>query len=107
MVGVCAAQIQEISGERIRAHVKFLASDELEGRGVGTRGDRLTTEYLAAFASFLTADSHVFRVCGVKPRGHSSAGVSAVPGSTSSSEPASGEAGRHAEAIFVGHGITA
>ena len=32
------AQISDISGERIRAHVKFLASDLLEGRGVGTRG---------------------------------------------------------------------
>jgi len=32
----------------IRAHVKFLSSDLLEGRGPGTRGDALTTNYIAA-----------------------------------------------------------
>lgn len=43
-------QVQE--APRIRAHVKFLASDLMEGRGVGTRGGRLATEYLAtAFAT--------------------------------------------------------
>lgn len=34
--------------EAVRAHVKFLSSDLLEGRGPGTRGDALTTSYLAA-----------------------------------------------------------
>jgi Zn-dependent M28 family amino/carboxypeptidase len=34
--------------EAIRAHVKFLSSDLLEGRGPGTRGDALTTAYLAS-----------------------------------------------------------
>lgn len=43
-----SAQTEAISGERIRAHVKFLASDLLEGRGVGTHGGELATEYLAA-----------------------------------------------------------
>ncbi|MGH9630565.1 MAG: M28 family peptidase [Bryobacteraceae bacterium] len=43
-----ALPAQEISGPRIKAHVKFLAGDLLEGRGVGTRGGRLTEEYLAA-----------------------------------------------------------
>ncbi len=38
---------QRISAEKIRAHVKFLSSDLLEGRRVGTRGGQLTTEYLA------------------------------------------------------------
>ena len=33
----------DVSGERIRAHVKFLASDLLEGRGVGVRGGELAT----------------------------------------------------------------
>lgn len=43
-------QVQD--APRIRAHVKFLASDLMEGRGVGTRGGRLATEYLAtAFAT--------------------------------------------------------
>ncbi len=34
--------------EAVRAHVKFLSSDLLEGRGPGTRGDALTTSYLAS-----------------------------------------------------------
>jgi Zn-dependent M28 family amino/carboxypeptidase len=41
------AETTDISGERIRAHVKFLASDLLEGRGVGVRGGDLATEYIA------------------------------------------------------------
>src|SRR5579872_3888587 len=49
---VCQAQI---SGERIRAHVKFLSSDLLEGRGVGVRGGDLTTEYLATQLALLGA----------------------------------------------------
>ena len=34
--------------EAVRAHVKFLASDLLEGRGPGTRGDALATNYIAS-----------------------------------------------------------
>lgn len=37
----------EITAERLRAHIKFLASDLLEGRGPATRGDRLAQEYVA------------------------------------------------------------
>ncbi len=42
------AQTLHISGENIRAHVKYLSSDELEGRGVGTSrreaGNRVSSE---------------------------------------------------------------
>jgi hypothetical protein len=49
---VSAANLGDVSGDRMRAHVKYLASDQLEGRGVGTRGEKLATEYIAAqFAS--------------------------------------------------------
>src|SRR3954471_4133457 len=41
------AQDTTISAERIRVHTKFLASDLMEGRGVGTRGGQLATEYIA------------------------------------------------------------
>jgi hypothetical protein len=34
--------------EAVRAHLKFLASDLLEGRGPGTRGDALATSYIAS-----------------------------------------------------------
>src|SRR5260370_36027706 len=52
-------QSTDIFGERIRPHVKFLASDLLEGRGVGTRGERLATEYIAT----------QFALIGAKPAG--------------------------------------
>src|SRR5439155_10989331 len=38
---------RHIRPELIRAHVRFLASDLLEGRGPATRGDRLAEEYVA------------------------------------------------------------
>ena len=41
------AQEGPISPNRIREHVRFLASDLLEGRGLGQRGGDLATEYLA------------------------------------------------------------
>ena len=39
--------LEEFRADAIRAHVKFLSSDLLEGRGPGTRGDALTTSYIA------------------------------------------------------------
>jgi len=42
------ASIPEINSENIRAHVKFLASDLLEGRGTGQRGGDIAAEYIAA-----------------------------------------------------------
>ena len=48
LVTALACAQTDISGERMRAHVKFLASDLLEGRGVGTRGGELATEYIAS-----------------------------------------------------------
>ena len=38
----------QLRGDAIRAHVKFLSSDLLEGRGPGTRGDALATSYIAS-----------------------------------------------------------
>lgn len=40
--------MRAIDPERLRAHVKFLASDLLEGRGTGQRGGELAAAYLAA-----------------------------------------------------------
>ncbi|MFT3842608.1 MAG: M20/M25/M40 family metallo-hydrolase [Myxococcaceae bacterium] len=37
-----------ITADTIRAHVRFLASDALEGRGPATRGDQLAQQYIAA-----------------------------------------------------------
>src|SRR5438105_12521412 len=63
------AQINDISSERMRAHVKFLASDLLEGRGVGTRGGDLATEYLAT----------QFQLLGAKPAGDNATFFQRVP----------------------------
>jgi Zn-dependent M28 family amino/carboxypeptidase len=50
---VLCAQNPDISGDRIRAHVKFLSSDLLEGRGPGARGGDLAAAYIATeFALF-------------------------------------------------------
>ena len=55
--------------ERIRAHVKSLASDMLEGRGTGQRGGDIAAEYIAAqFASY-----------GLKPAGNAGTYFQEVP----------------------------
>lgn len=48
-----------IDPERIRAHVRFLADDLLEGRGTGTRGGDIAARYIAA----------QFALDGLKPAG--------------------------------------
>src|SRR5207302_8339112 len=123
-VAAVFAQNSEISGERIRAHVKFLASDLLEGRGVGTRGGDLATDYLAS----------QFAIIGAKPAGDNGTYFQRVPlvgAATQPSASLSAEAGGKrvsfrwledfvgvsqqqkpadqfdAEAVFVGHGIVA
>src|ERR1700761_5573213 len=84
-----SAQMTEISGQRIRAHVKFLASDLLEGRGVGARGGDLATEYIAT----------QFAVIGAKPAGDNGTyfqnltlvGVAPQPSTTLSAKTADGK----------------
>jgi len=41
------AAAQSIDPEKIRAHVRFLSLDLLEGRGPGKRGAELAAEYIA------------------------------------------------------------
>ena len=45
--GALAAQPAPLNPQHIREDVKYLSSDLLEGRGVGTRGGDLATEYIA------------------------------------------------------------
>lgn len=40
--------LDALSADAIRAHIRYLSSDLLEGRGPGTRGDALATNYIAA-----------------------------------------------------------
>jgi Zn-dependent M28 family amino/carboxypeptidase len=43
-----AAAEQAITEQALRGHIRFLASDLLEGRGPGSRGDELAQQYIAA-----------------------------------------------------------
>jgi hypothetical protein len=63
------AQAADISAERIRAHDRFLASDLLEGRGVGQRGGDSATEYIAT----------QFALAGAKPAGDNGTYFQKVP----------------------------
>src|ERR1700681_2532112 len=44
---VVGHQVEMPAAEKIRAHVKFLSSDLLEGRGTGQRGGDIAAEYIA------------------------------------------------------------
>jgi len=45
--GAAFAALEKIDPERIRAHVRFLSHDLLEGRGTGQRGGDIAAEYIA------------------------------------------------------------
>src|SRR5437764_4564941 len=121
---VFLSDAQTISGERIRAHVKFLSSDLLEGRGVGSRGEDLATEYIAT----------QLQLSGAKPAGDNGTYFQRVPLVGVATEPnvslSAAVQGKSTsfrwiddfvgvnqhqttsdefdeEAIFVGHGISA
>src|SRR5215469_13914384 len=66
--GVYAA-METINPDRIRAHVRFLASDLLEGRGTGQRGGDLAAEYIAT----------QFALYGLKPAGDNGTYMQKVP----------------------------
>jgi Zn-dependent M28 family amino/carboxypeptidase len=114
----------DISGEHMRAHVKYLASDALEGRGVGTHGEKLATEYIG----------EQFKLAGAKAAGENGTyfqrvpmvGVATEPQATLSAVGNSQSVSFRwlddyvgvselqqpadqfdADAIFVGHGIVA
>src|SRR5260370_35532764 len=44
---VAIAALEKIEPEHIRAHVRFLSHDLLEGRGTGQRGGDIAAEYIA------------------------------------------------------------
>jgi Zn-dependent M28 family amino/carboxypeptidase len=59
----------KFDSEKIRAHVKYLASDELEGRGMNQKGGDLAAEYIAA----------QFKSYGLKPAGDHGSYFQKVP----------------------------
>ena len=64
-----SAVAESIDAERIRAHVRFLSLDLLEGRGPGTRGAELAAEYIAT----------QFALAGVQPAGDQGTFFQKVP----------------------------
>src|SRR5262249_33727307 len=119
-----ADRAPEVSAGRIKAHVAYLASDRLEGRGPGTRGEVLATEYIAA----------EFKKAGLKPlgkrgtyfqpvplvrvvtspkstlrasKGHTTLDIPCEEGFSGTSQTQARLEEFDAEAVFVGHGITA
>jgi Zn-dependent M28 family amino/carboxypeptidase len=118
------AQDVGISAERIRAHTRFLSSDVMEGRGPGTRGETLATEYIATQFELAGArpageNGSWFQnvpLVGVEPQASSRLSVSGAGkkvdfqwlndfvGLSETQQP---ETRFEAEAIFVGRGITA
>jgi Zn-dependent M28 family amino/carboxypeptidase len=58
-----------IDPEKIRAHVRFLSLDLLEGRGPGMRGDKLAAEYIAT----------QFALAGLEPAGDNGTYFQRVP----------------------------
>jgi len=82
------AAMETINPDRIRAHVRFLAHDLLEGRGTGQRGGDIAGEYIAT----------QFALYGLKPAGDNGSymqkvpmvGITPAPGTTFSLVSASG-----------------
>ncbi len=82
------AAIRGVDPERIRAHVKFLADDLLEGRGTGTRGGDIAAHYIAS----------QFELDGLKPAGDDGGylqrvdfeGTQTLPGTSASIAPVQG-----------------
>ena len=119
------AAFQKIDAERIRAHVRFLSHDLLEGRGTGQRGGDIAAEYIAT----------QFALDGLKPAGDNGSymqkvpmvGIALAPESTFSLVPAKGSARElkplseyvahdetqqsnstvNADLVYVGYGIEA
>jgi hypothetical protein len=63
------AAAASIDPEKIRAHVRFLSLDLLEGRGPGTRGGELAAQYIAT----------QFALAGVEPAGENGTYFQPVP----------------------------
>jgi Zn-dependent M28 family amino/carboxypeptidase len=63
------AAANSVDAEKIRAHVRFLSLDLLEGRGPGTRGDHLAAEYIAT----------QFALDGLQPAGDNGSYFQKVP----------------------------
>src|SRR6266568_1805933 len=123
--GAAIAALEKIDPEHIRAHVRYLSLDLLEGRGTGQRGGDIAAEYIGT----------QFWMYGLKPAGDNGTffqkvpmvGITPTPETTFELRPAKGEALQlkpldqyvaydetqrpsgdiDAEIVYVGYGIEA
>ncbi|MCU0228719.1 MAG: M28 family peptidase [Bryobacterales bacterium] len=119
-----SAQSDAIQGRRIAAHTRFLASDALEGRGVGVRGGDLATDYIATQLELMglqpAGDNGTyfqnFQMAGVQTQDTATLAVVRDGQPTAlrwladwvgNSMLQQAETTFEAEAVFVGHGIVA
>lgn len=61
--------LRAIEAHRIAAHIKFLAHDLLDGRGIGTRGGEIAIRYIAS----------QFEAMGLKPGGENAGYLQRIP----------------------------
>jgi hypothetical protein len=73
------AAMEAIDPQRIRAHVRFLSADLLEGRGTGQRGGDIAASYIAS----------QFEIIGLKPAGDNGSYMQKVPMVGIATDPAS------------------
>lgn len=67
--GSAFAALENVNPENIRAHVRFLSDDLLEGRGTGQRGGDIAAEYIVS----------QFALAGLKPAGDNGTYLQKVP----------------------------
>ncbi|MGZ4834745.1 MAG: M28 family peptidase [Terriglobales bacterium] len=93
--------MKSIDPQRIRAHVKFLASDLLEGRGTGQRGGDIAAQYIAS-----QLESY-----GLKPAGDHGAYMQKVPMVGITTEPSTNvyllQSGKATQKLKLGDDIVA
>ena len=120
-----AAGAPTITKAELAAHVQFLSSDLLEGRGVGTRGDQLTREYLATELQsyglqpgaadgswvqpvpILGITTTVDRTLTATGKGGTATFAAPDDFTAVAGSPAASVAWQDAELVFVGYGIDA
>src|SRR5579871_3691069 len=67
--GPPSAPKDAVSIDRIRADVKYLSSDQLQGRGIGSRGEEVAIDFIA----------RQFEKAGLKPAGERGSFFQTVP----------------------------
>jgi Zn-dependent M28 family amino/carboxypeptidase len=123
--GLAIAAMQRIDPERIRAHVKFLSHDLLEGRGTGQRGGDIAAEYIASqFAQYglkPAGDNGTYTqkvpMVGITPGAETTFSLSTETGKTTDLKPLDQyvaydqtqqpQSDVNAQIVFVGYGIEA